>query len=112
MDAILATGLPILALALALAPRLWARLLLSRAKHRSLAGHARLSRVVAQLVPYYRYDERRAFCVDGAPVAVARSRRLAAAIAIRRSSMPRRLSAAGSRSRRCASSQVRAVCPS
>jgi len=44
-----------------------ARLELSRAKHRSLAGHARLARRVAALVPYYEYDEARFFCSDGAP---------------------------------------------
>ena len=75
MDTILAAGLPVLALALVLAPHLRARILLSRAKHRSLAGHARLSRVVAKLVPYYGYGEAQAFRVDGAPDAVARSRR-------------------------------------
>ena len=37
--------------------KLKTRLELSRAKHRSLAGHARMSRRVAALVPFYEYDE-------------------------------------------------------
>ena len=43
-----------------------ARLELSRAKHRSLAGHARMSRRVAGLIPFYEYDEDRFFRCDGA----------------------------------------------
>ncbi|HUN25706.1 MAG TPA: aminotransferase class III-fold pyridoxal phosphate-dependent enzyme [Steroidobacteraceae bacterium] len=45
----------------------YARLTLSLAKHRSLAGHARLARFVARLVPFYEYDESRFFAADGAP---------------------------------------------
>jgi glutamate-1-semialdehyde 2,1-aminomutase len=48
-------------------PALKARLELSRAKHPSLAGHARLARRVAALVPGYRYGEERFFRADGAP---------------------------------------------
>jgi glutamate-1-semialdehyde 2,1-aminomutase len=51
------------------------RLILSRAKHRSLSGHARLSRLVARLIPYYEYDETRFFCADDAPAEVAATRR-------------------------------------
>ena len=47
------------------------RLILSRAKHRSLAGHARLGRFVTRLIPYYEYDETRFFCADDAPAEVA-----------------------------------------
>ena len=43
------------------------RLQLSRAKHRSLAGHARMARRFAGLVPYYEYGEERVFRADGAP---------------------------------------------
>src|ERR1700752_4986773 len=51
------------------------RLELSKAKHRSLAGHARIARLVASLVPFYQYDEALIFKVDGAPdVVVARRR--------------------------------------
>ena len=56
-------------------PALKARLELSRAKHPSLAGHARLARRMAALVPGYRYDEERFFCADGAPDEIATSRR-------------------------------------
>ena len=44
-----------------------ARLALSRAKHRSLAGHARMSRRVARLIPFYEHGEDRFFRVDDAP---------------------------------------------
>src|SRR5579862_1545561 len=43
------------------------RLELSKAKHRSIAGHARIARRLAAFVPFYEYDERRFFCSDGAP---------------------------------------------
>jgi glutamate-1-semialdehyde 2,1-aminomutase len=51
------------------------RLDLSQAKHKSLAGHARISRRLAALVPFYEYDEARFFCADGAPATVAQQRR-------------------------------------
>jgi glutamate-1-semialdehyde 2,1-aminomutase len=51
------------------------RLELSRAKHPSLAGHSRLSRRVAALVPYYGYGEEKFFCSDGAPADIAAKRR-------------------------------------
>ena len=48
---------------------LWAplrrRWQLSRAKHRSLAGHSRLAKRVARLVPGYAYDETQFFSADG-----------------------------------------------
>jgi glutamate-1-semialdehyde 2,1-aminomutase len=43
------------------------RLLLSSGKHRSLAGHARISRLLAAWLPFYEYDETRFFCRDDAP---------------------------------------------
>ena len=51
------------------------RLDLSQAKHHSLAGHARLARRLAALVPFYDYDETRFLCSDGAPAAIAARRR-------------------------------------
>jgi glutamate-1-semialdehyde 2,1-aminomutase len=48
---------------------------LSKAKHRSLAGHSRMARRLAALLPYYEYDEARFFCSDGAPADVAQNRR-------------------------------------
>jgi glutamate-1-semialdehyde 2,1-aminomutase len=48
---------------------------LSQAKHRSLAGHSRMARRLAALVPFYEYDEARFFCSDGAPADVAQCRR-------------------------------------
>src|SRR5260370_22358398 len=55
-------------------PKLRARLALSRAKHRSLTGHAKMSRLVARLVPFYEFDIDDFFRSDGAPVAVATQR--------------------------------------
>jgi glutamate-1-semialdehyde 2,1-aminomutase len=43
------------------------RLELSLAKHRSLAGHPRMARRIAALMPAYSYDENEAFALDGAP---------------------------------------------
>ena len=51
------------------------RLELSHAKHRSLAGHSRMARRLAALMPFYEYDEARFFCADGAPAEVAQCRR-------------------------------------
>jgi glutamate-1-semialdehyde 2,1-aminomutase len=50
------------------------RLQLSLAKHRSLTGHARMSRRLASLVPFYEYDEEHFFRADDAPPEVAASR--------------------------------------
>jgi glutamate-1-semialdehyde 2,1-aminomutase len=54
---------------------LWLRLLLSRAKHPSLAGHSRLARRVVRFIRYYEYDETRFFNADDAPAEVAAARR-------------------------------------
>jgi len=51
------------------------RLALSRAKHRSLTGHARLARRIASFIPFYEYDEARFFCSDNAPADIAARRR-------------------------------------
>jgi glutamate-1-semialdehyde 2,1-aminomutase len=61
-------------LALCLRP-LQLRVELSRAKHRSLAGHARMSRRVARLIPFYEYDEARFYSSDDAPEEIAATRR-------------------------------------
>jgi glutamate-1-semialdehyde 2,1-aminomutase len=52
------------------------RLELSKAKHPSLTGHARMARRMAALIPYYAYDEERFFCSDGAPSEVVAARRV------------------------------------
>ena len=62
---------------LALLPAARRRLQLSRAKHRSLAGHSRMAKRLARWVPGYAYDEDEFFAVDGAPDDVAASRRAA-----------------------------------
>src|SRR5215469_7721576 len=57
--------------------RLELRLELSLAKHRSLTGHARMSRWFSRLVPFYEYDESEFFRVDGAPAEIESRRRTA-----------------------------------
>lgn len=59
---------------LALLPAAKRRLELSRAKHRSLAGHSRMAKRIAALIPGYAYDEARFFASDGAPAGVAQQR--------------------------------------
>jgi len=73
--------LPILSLAAgaaaataAVAPRVKARLALSRAKHRSLSGHSKMSRLVARLIPFYEFGIEDFFRSDGAPAEVATQR--------------------------------------
>ena len=51
------------------------RMALSRAKHGSLTGHARLARRIAALVPRYEYGEAHFFSVDDAPPEIAARRR-------------------------------------
>ena len=51
------------------------RLALSRAKHRSLAGHSRMAKRVASWLPGYDYDSDRFFTSDGAPSDVVERRR-------------------------------------
>ena len=52
------------------------RLALSRAKHRSLAGHARIGKLLARLLPYYEYDAREFLRADGCPEAIAAQRQV------------------------------------
>jgi glutamate-1-semialdehyde 2,1-aminomutase len=75
MDATLGLyGIGALVGALSLRP-LKARLDLSRAKHPSLRGHARMASRVARLVPFYEYDEALFFGTDGASADVVARRR-------------------------------------
>jgi glutamate-1-semialdehyde 2,1-aminomutase len=74
--------LPILSLAAsavavttAVIPKVRARLALSRAKHRSLSGHSKMSRLAARLIPFYEFGIDDFFCSDGAPAEVAAQRR-------------------------------------
>src|SRR5580704_16574719 len=75
------SSLPILSLAAgavaataAVAPKVKARIELSRAKHRSLTGHSRMSRRLARLIPFYEFDADDFFRSDGAPGDVAAKR--------------------------------------
>lgn len=75
MDAsITLTAVALGALAVAVPP-LRRRLQLSRAKHRSLAGHSRMAKRLAAWLPGYAYDEARFFAADGAPADVVARRR-------------------------------------
>ena len=56
-------------------PKIATRIQLSRAKHRSLAGHSKMSRQIAKWIPFYEYDGSTFFASDDAPEAVAMSRR-------------------------------------
>ena len=76
MSSYLPYALPLGSLVLAL-PYLRQRLQLSRAKHRSLAGHSRMAKRLASWLPGYAHDEARFFDCDGAPEDVARLRRAA-----------------------------------
>jgi glutamate-1-semialdehyde 2,1-aminomutase len=70
--------LPAIAAAVAaalLGPRAWRRLELSRAKHRSLAGHSRWSRRFAKQVPFYEYGDDMFFSCDNAPEDIIAQRR-------------------------------------
>ena len=76
------SSLPILSLsAVALAgaavtfPKLKARLELSRAKHRSLSGHSKMSRRVARLIPFYEFSIDEYFRSDGATAEIAAQRK-------------------------------------
>ena len=75
------TTIPMLSLAAgvvaataAVAPKVKARLELSRAKHRSLTGHSKMSRRVARLIPHYEFDINDFFASDGAPAEMATRR--------------------------------------
>ncbi len=68
-------GLVAAAAAAALVPAAHQRLALSRAKHRSLAGHSKLSRRLARRLPFYDFGAERFFDSDGAPPEVAAQRR-------------------------------------
>jgi len=54
--------------------KLKTRLELSKAKHRSLAGHARMGKRIASLIPFYEYDEAQFFRADSAPDDIAARR--------------------------------------
>jgi glutamate-1-semialdehyde 2,1-aminomutase len=56
-------------------PLLKRRLVLSKAKYRSLSGHSRIARRIAALVPFYDYDDARFFRSDDAPEDISARRR-------------------------------------
>jgi glutamate-1-semialdehyde 2,1-aminomutase len=56
-------------------PLAWRRIELSRAKHRSLAGHSRIARRLAKLLPGYQFSEEEFFACDGASTAISLQRK-------------------------------------
>ena len=60
-----------------LTPSIYRRLQLSRAKHRSLAGHSRMAKRLARLLPGYHFDEEMFFKCDNAPLDIQNLRRQA-----------------------------------
>ncbi|MCJ2027296.1 aminotransferase class III-fold pyridoxal phosphate-dependent enzyme [Methylobacterium sp. J-067] len=76
MDALLTSLSAAAAVALALPPTV-RRLQLSRAKHPSLTGHARMARRIARQIPAYAYDSRQFFRADDPAEAVALAREAA-----------------------------------
>lgn len=74
METIAISALALSALA-ATWPSAHRRLALSRAKHRSLAGHSRMAKRIVSLIPGYAYDEARFFSADDAPAEVIARRR-------------------------------------
>jgi len=74
------TSIPYVSLAVgaavtaAVAPKVTARIALSRAKHRSLAGHSKMSRRISKLIPRYEFEIDHFFRSDGAPADVATRR--------------------------------------
>ena len=60
-----------------LAPAVYRRLQLSRAKHRSLAGHSLMAKRLARLLPGYHFDEQAFFKCDNAPVDIENLRKQA-----------------------------------
>src|ERR1700751_521386 len=79
---IMDSSIPILSLAAAgavaataaVAPKVKARIELSRAKHRSLSGHSKMSRRIARLIPFYEFDINDFFRSDSAPDDIATRR--------------------------------------
>ena len=59
----------------AFTPSIYRRLQLSRAKHPSLAGHSRMAKRLARLLPGYHFDEEVFFKCDNAPIEVQNLRR-------------------------------------
>ncbi|WP_035655791.1 aminotransferase class III-fold pyridoxal phosphate-dependent enzyme [Bradyrhizobium sp. STM 3809] len=74
------TSIPYVSLAVgaavtaAVAPKVKARIELSRAKHRSLAGHSKMSRRISKMIPRYEFDIHDFFRSDGAPPDIATKR--------------------------------------
>jgi len=70
----LVAGAAALTATAAVAPKVKARIALSRAKHRSLTGHSKMSKLAARLIPHYEFDINDFFRSDGAPSEIATKR--------------------------------------
>jgi len=71
----LVAGAAALTATAAVAPKVKARIALSRAKHRSLTGHSKMSKLAARLIPHYEFDINDFFRSDGAPSEIATKRK-------------------------------------
>ncbi len=71
----LVAGLLLAPLGAVFGAKAWARLRLSRAKHRSLAGHPRTAKRFARQMPFYEFDGEEFFRADDAPDGIVRLRR-------------------------------------
>jgi glutamate-1-semialdehyde 2,1-aminomutase len=70
----LVAGAAALTATAAIVPKVKARIALSRAKHRSLTGHSKMSKLAARLIPHYEFDINDFFRCDGAPAEIATRR--------------------------------------
>jgi glutamate-1-semialdehyde 2,1-aminomutase len=70
----LVAGAAALTATAAVAPKVKARIALSRAKHRSLTGHSKMSKLAARLIPHYEFDINDFFRSDGPPSEIATKR--------------------------------------
>ncbi|MEZ5734200.1 MAG: aminotransferase class III-fold pyridoxal phosphate-dependent enzyme [Novosphingobium sp.] len=73
----IAAGLIAVTAAILVGQKAIARLRLSRAKHPSLAGHVRLAKRLARLMPPYEFDRHEFFCADDPPEEIAARREAA-----------------------------------
>ena len=73
MDLLLLAGTTLIGLFLFY--KVYVRLQLSVAKHPSIKGHSKWSRRIANVIPFFDYDESQYFCTDGAPEHIVEKRK-------------------------------------
>ena len=70
MENQIAFGIVGAGIGLYLIKKIVSRLQLSKAKHPSLAGHSRMAKRVARLIPYYTFNQTSFFNADNAPTEI------------------------------------------